>query len=130
MKKLLLASIAATTVALVSGCSTSSKPTSTVRTPTARFGSYVDAAGNAVSGKSHQATFEFVNPSASLVVCAFHQPGGPRDMVTGGPREALISLQPNSTNRVVLLVSEPNAETLNVRMMQVCSSRELSVSAP
>mgnify|MGYP006883220233 CR=1 FL=1 len=51
-------------------------------------------------------------------------------MVTGGPREALISLQPNSTNRVVLLVSEPNAETLNVRMMQVCSSRELSVSAP
>ena len=130
MKKLILASIAATALALVSGCSTSSKQTSTVRTPTVRFGSYVDAAGNAVSVKSHQATFEFENPSTSLVVCAFHQSGGPRDIVTGAPREALISLQPKSTTRVVLPVGGPNAETLNVRMMQVGSSRELSVSAP
>ena len=125
MKKLIIATIAATTLASVIGCSTSSK-----QTPTVRFGSYIDAAGNAVSGKSHQATFEFENPSASLVVCAFHQPGGPRDMVTGGPRDALISLQPNSTNRVVLLVGQTNAETLSVKMMRVVSSRDLSVSAP
>jgi hypothetical protein len=130
MKKIILTSIAATTFAFVIGCSTSSKQTSTVRTPTVRFGSYIDAAGNAVSGKSHQATFEFENPSASLVVCAFHQPGGPRDMITGGPREALISLQPNSTNRVVMLVGGTNAETLSVKVMRVVSSRELSVSAP
>ena len=111
--------------AFVIGCSTSSK-----KTPTVRFGSYIDAAGNAVSGKSHQATFEFENSSASLVICAVHQPGGPRDMITGGPRDALISLQPNSTNRVVLLVGRTNAETLSVRMMRVGSSRELSVSVP
>jgi hypothetical protein len=125
MKKLILASIATTTLAFVIGCSTSSK-----QTPTVRFGGYIDAAGNAVSDKSHQATFAFENPSASLVVCAFHQPGGPRDMITGGPREALIALQPNSTNRVVLPVGGTNAETLNVRVMRVGSSRELSVSAP
>ena len=111
--------------AFVIGCSTSSK-----QTPTVRFGSYIDAAGNAVSGKSHQATFEFENPSASLVICAFHQPGGPRDMITGGPRDALISLQPNSTNRVAMLVGGTNAETLSVKVMRVVSSRELSVSAP
>ena len=116
--------------AFVIGCSTSSKQTSTVRTPTVRFGSYIDAAGNAVSGKSHQATFEFENPSASLVVCAFHQPGGPRDMITGGPSEALISIQPNSTNRVVMLVGGTNAETLNVKVLRVVSSREVSVPTP
>jgi len=107
------------------GCSTSSK-----ETPTVRFGSYIDAAGNAVSGKSHQATFEFENPSASSVVFAFHQPGGPRDMTTGGPREAFIYLEPYSTNRVLMPVGGTNAESLNVRMMRVGSSRELSVSAP
>ena len=57
--------------AFVIGGSTSSK-----ETPTVRFGSYIDAAGNAVSGKANQATFEYENPSASLVICAFHQPGG------------------------------------------------------
>ena len=111
--------------AFVIGCSTSSK-----QTPTVRFGSYIDAAGNAVSGKSHQATFEFENPSASLVICAFHQPGGPRDMITGGPRDAIIPIQPKSTNRVVLLVGRTNAEIVNVKVMRVVSSRELSVSAP
>ena len=125
MKKLILATIAATTLASVIGCSTSSK-----QTPTVRFGIYIDAAGNAVSGKSHQATFEFENPSASLVICAFHQPGGPRDMITGGPRDAFISIQPNSTNRVVLLVGQTNAETLSVKVMRVVSSRELSVPVP
>jgi len=116
---------AALMAAFVIGCSTSSK-----ETPTVRFGSYIDAAGNAVVGKSSQATFEFENPSASLVICAFHQPGGPRDMITGGPRDAFISLQPNSTNRVVLLVGRTNAETLSVTMMRVGSSRELSVPVP
>ena len=111
--------------AFIIGCSTSSK-----QTPTVRFGTYIDAAGNRVSGKSHQATFEFENPSASLVICAFHQPGGPRDMITGGPRDAIISIQPKSTNHVVMLVGGTNAETLNVKMMRVGSSRELSVSVP
>ena len=111
--------------AFVIGCSTSSK-----ETPTVRFGSYIDAAGNAVSGKSHQATFEFENPSASLVICAFHQPGGPRDIITGGPRDAFISIQPNSTNTVVLRVGQTNAETLSVKVMRVVSSRELSVPVP
>jgi len=111
--------------AFVIGCSTSSK-----EKPTARFGCYIDAAGNRVSGKSHQATFEFENPSASSVVFAFHQPGGPRDMITGGPRDAFISLQPNSTNHVVMLVGQTNAETLSVKVMRVVSSRELSVSVP
>src|SRR3954467_13837912 len=95
--------------AFVIGCSTSSKDT-----PTVRFGSYIDAAGNAASGNANQATFEFENPSASLIVCAFHQPDGPRDMITGGPRDAIISLQPNSTNHVVLRVGQTNAETLSV----------------
>src|SRR5881409_49604 len=108
---------AALMAAFVIGCSTSSK-----ETPTVRFGSYIDAAGNAVSGKANQATFEFENPSASLVICAFHQPGGPRD--------AFISLQPNSTNRVVLRVCQTNAETLSVKVMRVVSSRELSVPVP
>jgi hypothetical protein len=99
------------------GCSTSSK-----QIPTVRFGSYIDAAGNAVSGKANQATFEFENPSASLIVCAFHQPGGPRD--------GFISLQPNSTNRVVMLVGGTNAETLSVKVLRVVSSRELSVPVP
>jgi len=125
MKKFILVSIAATTLAFVIGCSTSSK-----ETPTVRFGSYIDAAGNAVSGKANQATFEFENPSASLVICAFHQPGGPRDMITGGPRDAFISIQPNSTNRVVLRVGQTNAETLSVKVMRVVSSRELSVPVP
>lgn len=116
---------AAVMAAFVVGCSTSSK-----QTPIVRFGGYIDAAGNRVSGKSHQATFEFENPSASLVVCAFHQPGSPRDMITGGPRDAFISLQPNSTNRVVLLVGQTNAETLSVKVMRVVSSRELSVPVP
>ena len=111
--------------AFVIGCSTSSK-----QTPTVRFGSYIDAAGNRVVGKSHQATFEFENPSASVVVCAFHQPGGPRDMITGGSRDAFISLQPNSTNRVVLLVGQTNAETLSVKVLRVVSSRELCVPVP
>ena len=108
--------------AFVIGCSTSSK-----ETPTVRFGGYIDAAGNAVSGKSSQATFEFENPSASLVICAFHQPDSPLNMVTGGPRDAFISIQPNSTNRVLLLVGQTNAETLSVKVMRVVSSRELSV---
>ena len=99
------------------GCSTSSK-----QTPTVRFGSYIDAAGNVAVGKASQATFEFENPSASLVICAFHQPGGPRD--------AFISIQPNSTNRVVLLVGQTNAETLSVKVMRVVSSRGLSVPVP
>ncbi len=107
------------------GCSTSSK-----HTPTVRFGSYIDAAGNAVSGKSNQATFEFENPSPSLLVCAFHQPDAPRDMITGGPRDALISIQPNSTNRVVLRVGQNNPEILSVKVLRVVSSRELSVSVP
>ena len=111
--------------AFVIGCSTSSK-----ETPTVRFGSYIDAVGNAVSGKANQATFEFENPSASLVICAFHQPGGPRDMITGGPRDAFISIQPNSTNRVVLRVGQTNAETLSVKVMRVVSFRELSVPVP
>ena len=51
-------------------------------------------------------------------------------MITGGPREALISLQPYSTNRVVMPVDGTNAETLNATMMKVGSSHELSVSAP
>jgi len=116
---------AALMAAFVIGCSTSSK-----QTPTVRFGTYIDAAGNRVSGKSHQATFEFENPSASLVIFAFHQPGGPRDMITGGPREAIISIQPNSTNRVTMLVGQTNAETLSVKVMRVVSSRELSVRVP
>jgi hypothetical protein len=116
---------AALMAAFVNGCSKSSN-----ETPTVRFGSYIDAVGNAVSGKTNQATFEFENPSASLVICAFHQPGGPRDMNTGGPRDAFISIQPNSTNRVLLLVGQTNAETLSVKVMRVVSSRELSVPVP
>ncbi len=111
--------------AFVMGCSTTPK-----ETPTVRFGSYIDSVGNAVSGKANQATFEFENPSASLVICAFHQPGAPRDMVTGGPRDAFISIQPKSTNRVVLHVGRTNAETLSVKVMRVVSSRELSVPVP
>ena len=111
--------------AFVIGCSKSSK-----ETPTVRFGGYIDAVGNHVVGKASQATFEFDNPSASLVICAFHQPGGPRDMITGGPRDAFISIQPNSTNRVLLRVGQTNAETLNVKVMRVVSSRELSVPVP
>lgn len=119
--------------AFVIGCSTSSKNTPTVSSgqiPTVRFGAYIDAAGNAVSSKSNQATFEFENPSSSLVICAFHQPDAPRDMITGGPREALISIQPNSTNRVVLRVGQNNPETLNVKVMRAVSSRELTVPVP
>ena len=108
---------AALMAAFVIGCSTSSK-----ESPSVRFGSYIDAAGNRVTGKSQQATFEFENPSASLVVCAFHQPDGPRD--------AFISLQPNSTNSVVLRVGQTSAETLSVKVMRVVSSRELSVPVP
>ena len=121
---------AALMAAFVIGCSTSSKQTRTVGTPTVRFGSYIDAAGNAVSGKSHQATFEFENPSTSLIICAFHQPGAPRDMITGGSEDAFISLPPNSTNRVTMLVGQTNTETLSVKVMRVVSSRELSVPAP
>ena len=107
------------------GCSKSSN-----ETPTVRFGSYIDAVGKFVSGKADQATFEFENPSASLVICAFHQPNSPLDMVTGGPRDAFISIQPNSTNRVVMLVGQTNGETLSVKVMRVVSSRELSVPVP
>ena len=116
---------AALMAAFVIGCSTSSK-----ETPTVRFGSYIDAVGNAVSVKANQATFEFENPSASLVICAFHQPGGPRDMITGRPRDAFISIQPNRTNHVILRVGQTNAETLSVTVMRVVSSRELSVQEP
>ena len=111
--------------AFVIGCSKSSK-----ETPTVRFRSYIDDVGNFVVGKSSQATFEFENPSASLVICAYHQPGGPRDMITGGPRDAFISIQPNSTNRVVLRVGQTNAETLSVKVMRVVSSPDLSVPVP
>lgn len=124
---------AAFMTAFVIGCSTSSKNTPTVSSgqiPTVRFGAYIDAAGNAVSSKSNQATFEFENPSSSLVICAFHQPDAPRDMITGGPREALISIQPNSTNRVVLRVGQNNPEILNVKVMRAVSSRELTVPVP
>ncbi len=110
--------------AFVIGCSKSSKETTTVR-----FGGYIDAVGNHVA-KGSQATFEFDNPSASLVICAFHRPDGPRDMITGGPRDAFISIQPNSTNHVVMSVGQTNAETLIVKVMRVVSSRELSVQAP
>ena len=51
-------------------------------------------------------------------------------MITGGPREAIISIQPNSTNRVTMLVGQTNAETLSVKVMRVVSSRELSVRVP
>jgi len=51
-------------------------------------------------------------------------------MVPGGPREYFISLQPNSTNHVVMLVGQTNVETLSVKVMRVVSSRELSVSVP
>jgi hypothetical protein len=116
---------AALMAAFVIGCSKSSK-----ETPTVRFGGYIDAVGNHVVGKASQATFEFDNPSASLVICAFHQPGGPRDMITGRPRDAFISIQPNSTNHVILRVGQTNAETLSVTVMRVVSSRELSVQEP
>ncbi len=102
-----------------------SNPTTTI--PDVRFGSYIDAAGNAVNGKAEQATLEFENPSASLLVCAFHQPDGPRDMITGAPRESFISIQPNSTNRLVLHIGQTNTEILNVNMMRVVSSHALSV---
>jgi RNA polymerase sigma factor (sigma-70 family) len=98
--------------------------------PGVRFGSYIDAAGNAVSGKADQATFEFENPSASLVICAFHRQNGPRDMVTGGPLDALISIQPKSTNSTVFRVGQTNSETLSVKVMRVVSSHELSVPVP
>src|SRR5687767_5069698 len=97
---------AALMAAFVIGCSTSSK-----QTPTVRFGSYVDAAGNRVVGKSSQATFELENPSASLITCAFH-------LHPGEPRDAIVSIQPYSTNRVLLLVGRTNAETLRVTMMR------------
>lgn len=119
--------------AFVIGCSTSSNKAPTASSspiPVVRFGSYIDAAGNAVSGKSNQATFEFENPSSSLVVCAFHQPDAPRDVITGGSRDAYISIQPNSTNRVVLRVGQNNPEILNVKVMRVVSSRELTVPVP
>jgi len=51
-------------------------------------------------------------------------------MITGGPRDAFISLQPNSTNHAVMLVGGTNAETLSVKVLRVVSSRELSVSVP
>ncbi|MDA7510178.1 sigma-70 family RNA polymerase sigma factor [Verrucomicrobia bacterium] len=99
-------------------------------TPTVQFGSFIDAAGNISHERSHQSTFALENPGASLVVCAFHQPGGPLDMVTGAPRDALITIQPNSTNYVTLPVSQTEATALNVKLMKVTSSREMTVSVP
>lgn len=110
--------VAALMAAFVIGCSKSSN-----ETPTIRFVSYIDAAGRAVVSGASQATFEFKNPSASLIICSFHsQPGD--------PHESIISLQPNSTKTVVLVVNQTNAEALKVKVMRVASSRELSVPMP
>ena len=110
---------AALMAAFVIGCSTSSK-----ETPTVRFGSYTDAAGNPVA-KGSQATFELKNPSESWVICAFH-------MQSDHPHDAIFSIQPNSTEHVVLWLGQTHAEALSVtvKRVQVVSSRELSVPVP
>ena len=102
--------------AFVIGCSKSSK-----ETPTVQFGSYIDATGNRVSGKASQATFEIKNPSESWVACVFH-----------GSHDAVFTVQPNSTQQVMLHVGQTNAGALSVTLtqMRVVSSRELSVSIP
>lgn len=104
-------------VTVVIGCSKSSK-----ETPTVRFVSYIDAAGNRVAGKGSQATFEVNNPSESWILCAFHNP-------LGDAHNAVYSIQPNSTKHVVLYLGQTNPEALSVTMkrVQVVSSRELSV---
>jgi hypothetical protein len=112
-----LITVAALMAVFVIGCSKSSK-----ETPTVRFGGYIDAVGNHVVSRGSQATFALENPSASLVICAFHWPGSPRD--------SFISIQPNSTNHMVLGVGQTNSDALSVKMMRVVSSRELSVPLP
>ena len=106
--------------AFVIGCSKSSK-----ETPTVRFGGYIDAVGNHVVGKASQATFELKNPSESWVICAFH-------IQSDHPHDAIFSIQPNSTEHVVLYVGQTNAEALSVtvKRVQVVSSREISVPVP
>jgi hypothetical protein len=109
---------AALMAAFVIGCSKSSK-----ETPTVQFGGYIDAAGKHVGGGASQATFEFKNPTASLIICAVHiQPDGLHDVN--------ISIQPNSTKNVVLWLGKINVETLSVTVLRVVSSRELSVPMP
>ena len=104
--------------AFVIGCSKSSK-----ETPTVRFVSYLDATGNHVDGGASQATFEFKNPTASLIIFAVHiQPDGLHDVN--------VSIQPNSTDHGILWVGQTNVEALRVTVMRVVSSRELSVPMP
>ena len=107
----------ALTAAFVIGCSKSSK-----ETPTVRFVSYIDAVGNPVVGRGSQATFEVKNPSDSWIICAFRNQ-------LGDHHDAVFSIQPNSTQHVMLVVSQTNAEALSVTLMRmrVDSSRELSV---
>jgi len=111
---------AALVAVFVIGCSKSSK-----ETPTVRFGGYIDAVGNHVVGKASQATFELKNPSESWVICAFH-------IQSDHPHDAIFSIQPNSTEHVVLYVGQTNAEALSVtvKRVQVVSSREISVPVP
>jgi hypothetical protein len=100
------------------GCSKSSNE----RTPTVRFVTYVDTAGNRVVGKGSQAAFEVNNSTGSLVACAFHNPAtGPQDMV--------VTVQPNSTQHVTLYLgkTDPQAMSVTVTQMRTVSSRELSV---
>jgi hypothetical protein len=108
---------AALMAGFVIGCSKSSK-----ETPTVRFGGYIDAVGNHVVSRGSQATFALENPSASLVICAFHRPDSSRDL--------FISIQPNSTNHMIIGVGQTNTEALSFKMMRVVSSRELSVPLP
>jgi len=98
--------------------------------PTVQFGNFIDAVGNISNERSNQSTFAFENPGSSLLVCAFHQPDGPLDMTTGAPRDALITIQPNSTNFVTLPVSQTEETALKVKLMKVTSSREMTVSVP
>ena len=103
----------------VIGCSKSSK-----ETPTVRLAGYIDAAGNHVA-KGSQASFEVENPSDSWIICAFHNPAT-------GPHDTICSVQPNSTEHMVLWLGQTNAEALSVtvKRVQVVSSRELSVPLP
>jgi len=104
--------------AFVIGCSKGYK-----ETPTVQFGGYIDAVGNHVVSGASQATFEFKNPTASLIICAVHiQPDGLHDVN--------ISIQPNSTKHAVLWLGKTHAETLSVTVMRVVSSSELSVPMP
>ena len=108
---------AALTAALVISCSKRS-----TETPTIRLAGYVDAAGNHVA-KGTQATFEVKNPNGTWMICAFHY------HQSGDPHDAIFTIEPNSTQHVMLYLGKTNPEALSVtvREMQVVSSRELSV---